>query len=91
MDTIEKNGLKVSKILYDFVNDEAIQGTNVNSDEFWKKFSNTIHELSPINKELIEKRETIQKKIDQWHRSNKEKEFSKKEYISRVCPIRSRS
>ncbi len=82
MDTIEKNGLKVSKILYDFVNDEAIQGTNVNSDEFWKKFSNTIHELSPINKELIEKRETIQKKIDQWHRSNKEKEFSKKEYIN---------
>ena len=82
METIEKNGLKVNKILYDFVNDEAIHETNINSEEFWKKFSNAIHELSPINKNLIEKREIIQKKIDEWHKSNREKEFSKNEYIN---------
>ena len=82
MNVIEKNGLKVSSSLYEFINKEAIPGTKVNSDEFWDKFSKTIYELSPINKDLIEKRETIQKKIDAWHISNKEKEFNKIEYIS---------
>ena len=64
------------------MNNEAIPGTDVNSDDFWDKFSNVVHELAPINKKLIEKRETIQKKIDDWHKSNNEKEFDKIEYIN---------
>ena len=49
---------------------------------FLNKFSRFVHELSPINKELIEKREIIQKKIDEWHKSKKDKEFNKSEYIN---------
>ena len=41
-----------------------------------------MHELSPINKSLIQKREIIQKKIDDWHKSNKGKDFNKKEYVN---------
>ena len=44
-------------------------------------FSKIVHELAPINKNLIEKREVIQKKIDNWHKSNKGEEFNKKDYI----------
>ena len=43
------------------MNNEAIPGTDVNSDDFWDKFSEIVHELAPINLRLIEKRETIQK------------------------------
>ena len=43
------------------MNNEAIPGTDVNSDDFWDKFSKIVHELAPINLRLIEKRETIQK------------------------------
>ena len=71
MDIIEKNGLKINSVLYEFINNEAIPGTIVKPDEFWDKFSKIAHELSPINRSLIEKRETIQKKIDEWHLSNK--------------------
>ena len=46
------------------------------------KFSNVVHELSPINKNLIKKREDLQKKIDDWHKSNKDKDFNKIEYIN---------
>ena len=81
MKIIEKNGLKISSTLFEFINNEAIPGTNINIDKFWAKFSKVVHELSPINKALIEKRENIQKKIDDWHKSNKGKEFNKKEYI----------
>ena len=82
MKIVDKNGLKISSTLFDFVNNEAIPGTGVNSEDFWLKFSNYVHELAPINKRLIDKRETIQKKIDEWHKSKKGKEFNKKEYIN---------
>tara|TARA_B100000575_G_scaffold293783_1_gene306388 strand:+ start:1341 stop:3485 length:2145 start_codon:yes stop_codon:yes gene_type:complete len=82
MKIVDKNGLKISSTLFDFVNNEAIPGTGINSEDFWLKFSNYVHELTPINKRLIDKRETIQKKIDEWHKSKKGKEFNKKEYIN---------
>ena len=81
MNLVEKNGLKISSALYEFINNEAIPGTKVDSEDFWKSFSNVAHELAPINKSLIEKREVIQKKIDEWHKSNQGKEFDKEKYI----------
>ena len=82
MSMVDKKGLKISSKLFEFVNNEAIPGTDVNSDDFWDKFSKIVHELAPINLRLIEKREIIQKKIDDWHKSNNEKEFNKIEYIN---------
>ena len=79
---IDKNGLKVSSTLLNFINNEVIPNTNINIDNFWSKFSDVVHELSPVNKALIEKRETIQKKIDDWHKSNKDKDFNKVNYIN---------
>ena len=64
MSFIEKKGLKISSILFDFVNKEIIPGTDIQPDKFWDGFEKTVHELAPINKRLIEKRETIQKEID---------------------------
>ena len=80
MSIIEKNGLKISSRLFDFINNEVIPGTAINSDEFWIKFAKIVHELAPLNKSLIQKREDIQKKIDAWHKQNKDKELNKKEY-----------
>ena len=82
MEMIDKNGLKVSSTLLEFINKEVIPGTNIDIEKFWSKFSSIVHELSPINKALILKRETIQKKIDDWHVSNKGKDFNKNEYIN---------
>ena len=81
MGITEKNGLKIRSILFDFINNEVIPGTAINSDEFWIKFAKIVHELAPLNKSLIQKREDIQKKIDTWHKQNKDKELNKKEYI----------
>ena len=82
MNMIEKNSLKISQSLFDFVNEEAIPGTELNSEDFWDKFSKIVHELTPINNNLIKKREIIQKQIDIWHKSHKGKEFNKIEYVS---------
>ena len=81
MNKINKENFIISSVLLEFINKEVIPGTDINVDEFWKKFDSAIHELAPINKALIEKRKTIQKKIDVWHINNKGKDLNKKEYI----------
>ena len=82
MSVIDKNGLKISSTLFEFINNEVLPGTDIKSDDFRNKFEKIVHELSPINKSLIEKRETIQKKIDEWHKINKSKNFDKTVYIA---------
>ena len=81
MSKIDKNSLKISSTLFEFINNEVIPETNIKSDDFWKKFEKIVHELAPINKNLIKKRETIQKKIDEWHKINKSEDFDKNKYI----------
>ena len=78
MSRIEVNSLKISSTLFEFINKEVIPGTDIKSDDFWSKFGKIVHDLAPINKNLIEKREVIQKKIDEWHKKNKV--FNKKDY-----------
>ncbi len=74
------NSLKVSEELLHFVNNELFYGTDISPEKFWKDFDEAVNELAPKNKELIDFRETLQKKIDKWHIDNKGKNFQIKEY-----------
>ena len=82
MKKIKVNNLNVDEKLFKFINDEAIPGTKINTNDFWKGFDKAVHELSPINKKLLEKRDKIQKKIDNWHLEKKDKDFNEKEYLN---------
>ena len=53
MKIIDKNELKISSSLFEFINNEAIPGTKIESEDFWAKFSKFVHELAAINKDLI--------------------------------------
>ena len=81
MNKIKKGNLTIASLLFEFINKEIIPGIDINVDEFWKKFDTAVHELAPINRALIEKRETIQKQIDTWHLANKDEDLNKDEYI----------
>ena len=71
MKIIDKFGLKIDPVLFNFINNEAIPGSNIKPDEFWEKFSFVVHDLAPKNRKLIELREIIQKKInDTFHKRN---------------------
>ena len=71
MSTINKKSLKISSILFEFINKEVIPGTGINADDFWNNFEKVVNELSPVNKNLIEKRDKIQKQIDEWHKKTR--------------------
>ncbi|MGL6159227.1 malate synthase G [Microbulbifer sp.] len=62
--------LQIAPELYKLINGEVIPGTGVNAGEFWAEFEKIIDDLSPVNRALLEKRDQIQAKIDQWHSNN---------------------
>ena len=57
------HNLKISENLLSFVNDESLKQTNITPDKFWIGFDKAVHELAPLNKKLIDKREELQKKL----------------------------
>ncbi|MBD1168738.1 malate synthase G [Pelagibacterales bacterium SAG-MED06] len=77
---VKISNLKISENLVSFVNDELLKDTEISSEKFWKNFDEAVHELAPINKELLKKREALQKKIDEWHITKKGEDFDLKEY-----------
>ncbi len=64
---------KINEELYNFVNSEVIEGTGISKDDFWNGFVKAANELAPINKNLLKKRDNLQKQIDDWHVKNKGK------------------
>ena len=77
---VSVNNLKISKDLLSFINNELLKGIDISPDVFWFKFDEIIHELTPKNKKLIEKRNDLQKKIDDWHIQNKGTKIKLSEY-----------
>ena len=77
---IKINTLSVSKNLADFVKNELLKGLDVNEKDFWDGFDKSINELAPINKKLLEVRETLQSEIDLWLKKNRNGEFNHQEY-----------
>ena len=73
------NSLKVSENLSKFVNEELLKDLDISPEKFWLGFEKVVSELAPKNKELIDFRENLQKKIDSWHIKNKIK-FNPNDY-----------
>ena len=67
---IQKGKLAIAKELYDFIENEALPGSGLDSDTYWKNFEQVVVDLSPKNKTLLAKRDELQAKIDEWHRNN---------------------
>ena len=65
--------LSISEVLYKFVNDEALPGLDIKSQNFWRGLDRVAHELTPINRDILKKRHKLQLEIDRWHLNNKKK------------------
>jgi malate synthase len=60
--------LKVAKILHDFVVNEALPGTDVAAASFWQGLDRIVHHFAPLNRALLQQRDALQAKIDDWYR-----------------------
>ena len=77
---INHGSLKVSKELDDLINKKVCIGIDLEPENFWISFEKIIEEFTPRNRALLDKREDLQKKIDDWHLANKGKPIDKAEY-----------
>ncbi|MEC2073886.1 malate synthase G [Alkalihalophilus marmarensis] len=69
---LKVGNLQVAPVLYEFINKEALPQSGVNEQEFWSGLETLITEFAPGNKQLLDDREDLQQKIDNWHKENKE-------------------
>jgi malate synthase len=86
-DRIEKFGLKVAPSLLRMIEDEALPGTGVSSDQFWKGLSDLIHEKGPKNRALLAKRDDLQAKIDAWHKARRGQPHDQAAYTAFLSEI----
>lgn len=77
---IEHSELKIDAALFAFVNDEAIGSTTIDPQEFWAGFSKIIHDLAPLNRELLNRRDVLQTRLDEWHIAHRLEGFDSDRY-----------
>lgn len=66
---IQASGLQVAEELYRLITDDVLPGSGVAVEDFWASLAEIINEFAPRNRALLTVRETLQAKIDGWHRA----------------------
>lgn len=73
---IRTGKLSIYPGLWRFINEEALPAVNLPQAQFWQDFEALLLELQPINKALLEQRESLQQQIDSWHNQHPEMDFA---------------
>ncbi|WP_280232991.1 malate synthase G [Nocardia cyriacigeorgica] len=84
---IQVGGLQVASVLHEFVENEALPGTGVDSAAFWAGAEQVINDLAPRNRALLAERDEIQGKLDAWHGENPGANYDKAAYKNFLTEI----
>jgi malate synthase len=69
-DRVTVGNLRVAQVLYDFINNEALPGTDIDPDSFWAGVDKVVTDLTPQNQDLLARRDDLQAQIDKYHRQH---------------------
>jgi len=62
--------LQVATPLYQFVNEQVLPGTGLDSARFWAGFDAIVADLAPKNIALLAERDRLQTELDAWHQAH---------------------
>ena len=77
---LQSNGISIDSALHGFVTESVLAPLALDGDRFWADFAALLERFVPVNRKLLEKREDLQAKIDDWHRVRKGQPFNAMEY-----------
>ena len=80
-------GLSVDVVFHDFVETELLPAIGFDPTTFWSGVEAIINDLTPVNRELLEIRDDLQAKIDDWHSSRPGKDWKHAEYVEFLTEI----
>ncbi|GAA4290282.1 malate synthase G [Mycobacterium paraffinicum] len=86
-DRVSAGNLRVARVLYDFVNNEALPGTDIDPDSFWAGVDKVVTDLTPKNRDLLNRRDELQAQIDKWHRQRVIEPFDVEAYRQFITEI----
>jgi malate synthase len=86
-ESVSVDDLRIDKVLYDFVNTEAIPRTGVQTQPFWSGFAALVRAFGPRNTALLLRRDELQSKIDAWHRQYPGPAFDPSRYKAYLVEI----
>lgn len=65
-DYVERQDLKVSRILCELIEGEIAPGTGITADRFWQHYRSILADLATHNRDLLATRDRLQQQIDGW-------------------------
>ncbi len=80
MERVTAGGLMVARVLYNFMNDEALPETGITAEAFWNGLARLVGAFGQENRALMEKRTMLQNRLDGWHRAMRGSPFDPGEY-----------
>lgn len=80
-DRCSVGNLRVKSVLFRFVEDELLPAIDQDSVAFWRGFEALIDDLTPVNRNLLQFRDELQRKIDAWHGARHGAPWDHGEYV----------
>ncbi|MGI9327870.1 MAG: malate synthase G [Pseudomonadales bacterium] len=77
---VNKAGLQVAVELASLVDEQILPGTGVDREQFWSGLAGLFADLTPINQQLLARRDELQAAIDQWHQDRRGQAIVAAEY-----------
>ncbi|EWG99992.1 malate synthase [Halomonas sp. BC04] len=67
---VTRHRLQVAAELDGFITEQALPGTGIDAETFWAGVDAIFHDLTAKNRDLLAERESLQERLDSWHREN---------------------
>jgi malate synthase len=68
MNYVRIGSLSVARALHEFIEQEAAPGTSLSAETFWSGFAELLRDCGTRNRQLLQVRDELQSRIDQYHR-----------------------
>jgi malate synthase len=79
-DRVRQGSLQIAPVLHQLLEQDIAPGTGIEPARFWQGLESIVNTLGPRNRELLQIREDLQARIDDWHLANPGSEYDHSAY-----------